>query len=517
MSNANTLKAAGLGKTFPGVVALKDVNLEVTGGRIHALVGANGAGKSTLIKILTGYYSDYEGQIEINGTPVTISRPSEAFAHGIEVVHQEVDTTLVPYLSVAENLLIEKLASGATGTFLRRGKLFKEARRIIEGLDLSLNIDVRQRVEDLSLHQKQLLVIARAISRKASFLILDEPTASLDLGDTKRLFNILKRLREQGVGIIYVSHRLSEVKELADEVTVLKDGRKVAHFVGDFDLAQVVEAMLGVSQAEAFPPREKRELGEVVLEARHITQHGHVYDVSFQVHRGEILGITGLTGAGKTELLHLLFGSRKPDAGEVLIDGRRIQFSHPGSAVRYGIYLVPEERRRQGLLLEETVRANIALPFLKMFCMWGVVRKRLEKNHAQRVIKQVKLVPPDPEKKVKYLSGGNQQKVVVGKWLGKKARVIMFDEATQGIDVGAKREIYRLVHNLARDAGVIFASSDIEEVLGLADRILVIRNGRVVAEFSASEADRRVVLEYATGVRSQEVETEDMSEGVTTA
>ena len=514
--NPNTLKVIGLRKMFPGVIALKDVNLEVNGGSVHALVGANGAGKSTLIKILTGYYSDYEGQIEINGTPVRISRPSDAFAHGIEVVHQEVDTTLVPYLSVAENLLIEQLASGIIGTVLSRGKLFKEARRIIEGLNLSLNIDVRQRVENLSLHKKQLLVIARAISRKASFLILDEPTASLDLGDTERLFNIIKTLRQQGVGIIYVSHRLSEVEELANEVTVLRDGQKVAHFIGDFNLNQVVEAMLGMSQGEAFIPREKRELGKVVLEARQVTQHGRVYNVSFQVRRGEILGITGLTGAGKTELLHLLFGARKPDSGEVLIDGRRIRFSHPGSAVRHGIYLVPEERRRQGLLLEETVRANIVLPFLKMFSVWGVVRKRLEKKHTQRVIKQIKLVPPDPEKKVKYLSGGNQQKVVVGKWLGKKARVIMFDEATQGIDVGAKREIYRLVQSWARDAGVIFSSSDIDEVLCLADRILVMRNGRVVAEFSAEEANRRVVLEYATGARSQEVGSEERDEGVIT-
>ncbi|MCL0058650.1 sugar ABC transporter ATP-binding protein [Dehalococcoidia bacterium] len=514
MANPNTLEVIGLGKTFPGVVALKDVKLEVVGGRIHALVGANGAGKSTLIKILTGYYPNYEGRIKINGTPVTISRPSEAFGHGIETVHQEIDTTLVPSLSVAENLLIEELASGATGVFMHTRRLYKEARRILEGLNLPLDIDVRQRVEGLSLHKKQLLVIAKAISRKALFLILDEPTASLSCEDTEHLFKILSALRNEGVGIIYISHDLDEVKALADEVTVLRDGQKIAHFVEDFDLSQVVEAMLGAPQKEVFPPREKRELKEVVLEARHITQHGRVYNVSFQVRRGEILGITGLAGAGKTELLHLLFGDRKPDAGEILIDGRKIHFAYPGSAIRHDVYLIPEDRRRRGLILEDTVCANIALPFLKMFCIWDFIRKRLEKEHARRVITQVKLVPPDPQKKSKYLSGGNQQKVVVGKWLGRKARVIMFDEATQGIDVGSKREIYRLIHSLARDAGVIFASSDIDEVLGLADRVLVLKNGQIRAEFPADEADRQVVLEYATGVRSRQSRTREEGENV---
>lgn len=494
-----SISATGLGKAFPGVVALQDVDFEVHSGTVHALVGANGAGKSTLIKILSGYYPEYQGQIKIDGTPVIVTKPADALARGIEVVHQEVDTTLIPYLSVAENLLIEKLASGRTGTFIRMGQLYKEARQMAERLEMDM--DVRKRVEDLSLHQKQLLVIARALSRRLTFLILDEPTSSLGLREIDRLFELLRTLKQQGVGIIYISHRLAEVREIADEVSVLRNGRKVAHFTGNLDLVQIVEAMLGMPAEGTFPPKHGGDRGEVVLDVRNLGQRGRIHDVSFQLHRGEILGITGLTGAGKTELLHLLFGAQRPDTGEILIDGQPVRFNRPGTAVNHGVFLIPEERRRQGLLVENSVRENITLPFLKLFSTAGWVLRQRENNHAQHIIKQVGLTPPEPEMKVKNLSGGNQQKVVIGKWLGGEPRVMIFDEATQGIDVGAKREIYNLARRLADKTGVIFASSEIDEVLGLADRVLVIRDGRVVAEFPAAEADRQVVLEYATGAR----------------
>jgi simple sugar transport system ATP-binding protein len=494
-----SINAFGLGKSFPGVVALEDVNFEVHSGTIHALVGANGAGKSTLVKILSGYYPDYQGQIKIDGSPVTITRPADALARGIQVVHQEVDTTLIPYLSVAENLLIERLASGRTGTFIRTGQLHKEARQMAERL--GLEIDVRKRVEDLSLHQKQLLVIARALSRHLAYLILDEPTSSLGLQEIDRLFELLSILKERDVGIIYISHRLAEVREIADEVSVLRNGRKVAHFTGNLNLTQIVEAMLGMPAEETFPPRNEHNRGEVVLEVRNLGQRGRVHDVSFQLHRGEILGITGLTGAGKTELLHLLFGAENPDSGEILIKGQRVRFSRPGTAVKHGIFLIPEERRRQGLWVENSVRENITIPFLKSFSAAGWVLRQRENRHARHIIRQVGLVPSEPEMQVKNLSGGNQQKVVIGRWMGREPRVMIFDEATQGIDVGAKQEVYNQARRLAEKAGVIFASSEIDEVLGLADRVLVMRDGCVVAEFAAAEADRQVVLEYATGAR----------------
>jgi len=480
-------------------VALQSVDFEVQAGTVHALVGANGAGKSTLIKILSGYYPEYEGQIEVNGTPVAITRPADALELGIEVVHQEVDTTLIPYLSVAENLLIEKLASGRTGTFIQWRTLYQEARDTAERL--GLDIDVRKRVEDLSLHQKQLLVIARAISRNVAYLVLDEPTSSLGLHEIDRLFEILRILKQKGVGIIHVSHRLAEVREIADEVSVLRNGQKVAHFVGEVSLPKIVEAMLGVPASESFPPRDGRDRGEVVLEVRHLWRRGHISDISFQLHRGEVLGLTGLTGSGKTELLRLLFGADRPDAGEILVEGRSVRFGHPGMAVEHGIFLIPEERRRQGLLVENSVRENIALPFLRLFSLAGWMLPQRETLHAQKIIQRVGLVPPRPEMPVKNLSGGNQQKVVIGKWLGREPRVMLFDEATQGIDVGAKREVYNLVQHLAQRSGILFASSEIDEVLSLADRVLVMRDGRIVAEFPAAEASRQAVLEYATGAR----------------
>jgi len=494
-----SLKGIGLGKTFPGVVALGGVDFEVREGTVHALVGANGAGKSTLVKILSGYYPSYQGRIEVGGRLVHISRPADAMAVGIQVVHQEVDTTLIPYLTVAENLFIEKLAAGKDGPVIRWGRMHEEAREM--AMRVGFRVDVRRRVEDLSLHEKQLLVIARAVSRHVRYLILDEPTASLGMHEVERLFEIIRGLKRQGVGIIYISHRLGEVSEIADEISVLRGGEKVAHFAGDVDMSQVVEAMLGARVEETFPEPATRTGGEVILEARHLTRRGRVHDVSFLLRRGEILGVTGLVGAGKTELMQLLFGADRLDAGEILIRGRKVRVNHPRVAVQHGIFLIPEERRRQGLLLESSVRENLTLPFLRLFSLAGWVLRRRELVHAQRVMEQVGITPPRPEMPVKNLSGGNQQKVVIGKWFGREPQVMIFDEATQGIDVRAKRDVYALARDVSRRAGVIYVSSEIDEVLGLADRVLVMRDGRIVAEFSAAEADRQRVLEYATGTR----------------
>ncbi len=495
----SSLKANHLRKTFPGVVALDDVQFEVQSGRVHALVGANGAGKSTLIKILSGYYEDYEGQVELDGQATRIDQPSAAFEHGIEVVHQEVDVTLIPYLTVAENLLIEKLGTKRAGAVVRWSALYQEARQAADRV--GLKVSVRKRVEDLSLHEKQLLVIARAVSRRVRFLILDEPTASLSMSEVETLFEILRSIKAEGVGVIYISHRLAEVREIADEVSVLRNGKMVAHFDDAANMSKVVEAMLGHPADETFPPRSEGGRGELVLEAKNLTRQGAVAGVSLQVYQGEILGITGLVGAGKTELLRLLFGVDGMDAGEVLLDGRPARLNSPGDAVAQGIYLIPEERRKQGLIVEDPIFKNITLPFLKLFeaATWMV--RRREMDHTQKIIEQVGLTPPRPEMPVMNLSGGNQQKVVIGKWFGRKARVMLFDEATQGIDIKAKRDVYDLARRLSQEAGVVYASSEIDEVLGLADRVLVMRNGQIAAELSAQEASRQDVLEYATGIR----------------
>ncbi|PWH13199.1 MAG: ABC transporter [Anaerolineae bacterium] len=493
-----TLRAVGLRKTFPGVVALDGVDFALSSGKVHALIGANGAGKSTLIKILTGYYPDYEGRIEIDGKEISIHKPSDAFKYGIEVVHQEVDTTLIPYLTVAENLLIEKIASSSMGLFVRKNELLNEAREIIKRVNL--NVDVRKQVADLTLPEKQLLVIARAISRSSSFIILDEPTSSLSLIETRQLFDIIQSLKKQGVSFLYVSHRLSEIQEIADEITILRNGQKVAYFTRqELDLSKAVEAMLGVPSTEVFPEKPKEISQQRMLEVRNLIKKGRLWDISFYVNKGEVLGLTGLTGAGKTDLLHILFGSMKPDSGEIFLEGRKISLQHPKDAIQAGIYLVPEDRRSQGLFIENTVAQNISFPFIKYLSKVSFVLLEKEKRYALELIEKVRLVPPNPDMIVKNLSGGNQQKVVVGKWLGKQPKVIIFDEATQGIDVGAKRDIYTLVRNLAQNAAVIFSSSDIDEVLGISDRVLVLRDGRIVAEFKPDKIDRQMVMQITTG------------------
>lgn len=492
------LKASGLGKAFPGVVALDNVDLELRGGHVHVLIGANGAGKSTLIKILTGYYPSYEGTIEINGQVVSIHKPADAFRYGIEVVHQEVDTTLVPYLSIAENLLIEKLAASETGFFIQKKELFRQARQILQ--NLQLDIDVTRLVADLSLPQKQLLVIARAISRNASFLILDEPTAALSLSDVNRLFAIIRNLKQKGVSFLYVSHRLSEIQEIADEVTILRGGRKVAYFNHEtFEMSKAVEAMIGSQPGDIFPPRQQVVEHELVLEVRNLGQGNRLKGISFQAFRGEVLGITGLTGAGKTELLNILSGSEQADQGDVILDGKVVHFQQPKDAIQQGVFLIPEDRRRQGLLVESSVRINVTLPFLRSFSYLGFVQSLKEMKHVLHIIDLLRLVPPHPEMVVKHLSGGNQQKVVIGKWLLKQCRVMLFDEATQGIDIGAKQEVYALIRKLSLSSAVIFASSDVDEVLGLADRVLVMRDGQIVGEFNAQHVDRQQVMELATG------------------
>lgn len=494
-----TLRASHLRKTFPGVVALDDVSLTLRSGSVHALVGANGAGKSTLIKILTGYYDSYEGSIELDGQAITITSPGQAQSLGIEVVHQEVDTTLVPTLTVGENLYLEQIGSGASGPVLRWSQVHASARQTLARVGLDL--DTHRQVEDLSLHEKQLLVIARAVSHNVKYLILDEPTASLSLREVEGLFDLIRSLREAGVGVIYISHRLAEVKALADEVSVLRSGKKVADFSGPIDMTKVVEQMLGEAVNYQFPPRAAAGAsGEPVLEACGLTSD-RVRGVDLCVRRGEIVGLTGLVGAGKTELLRLLFGADRPTGGQIILNGKPVSFTRPEIAVQHGVFLVPEERRKQGLLVDSTAAWNITLPFLQLFTYASWMLNRKESAYASDIIARVGLNPPRPDMIVNTLSGGNQQKVVIGKWIGREPTVLLFDEATQGIDIRAKQDVYQLARSTSQKAGVIYASSEIDEVAGLADRILVMRDGRVVAELPGSTADRQTILEYATGTR----------------
>ena len=345
-----SLKAIGLGKRFPGVIALDDVSLEIESGKVLALVGANGAGKSTLIKILTGYYNRYDGEIELDGERADIHQPADAIDAGIQAVYQEVDTVLLPDLTVAENLLINETVKDDSQIMMNWRDINRRARAVLD--DMNLKLDERQRVESLVLHKKQMLVIARAVHQQVRYLIFDEPTTSLSLREIDQLFEVIRRLKAEGIGIIYISHRLAEVQRIADDIAVLRNGHKVASFpVSEFDVRRISEAMLGAPVTEAYPPKQDLVTDKVMLEARNLSRAPLLNDISFSVRQGEILGVAGLVGAGKTELMRALFGADPVDGGEFYLKGQRVRITSPDHAVNLGIYLVPEERRSQGVLV----------------------------------------------------------------------------------------------------------------------------------------------------------------------
>ncbi|UUZ92862.1 sugar ABC transporter ATP-binding protein [Paenibacillus sp. P25] len=493
---ASLLEMKGISKTFPGVRALQGVDFEVRGGEIHALLGANGAGKSTLMKILSGAYEADEGSVLIDGAPLSINRPLDAIRQGIQCVYQEVDTVLVPALTVAENIMLDQLTAGGGWVSLSRMKM--QAAEVLSALGLT-GIDVRRPAGELSIAQKRLVLIARALAQKAKFIIFDEPTAPLSNEEADRLFEIMERLKRDGVGCIFISHRLSEVFRISDTVTVMRDGRRVSTKPArDTNATAVVEEMLGRTFEEEFPKADA-VIGETLLEARGLTAGMKVRGASLTVRRGEIVGVVGLVGAGKTELSRLLFGADPLDSGEVLLQGRKLALSSPTDAVRAGLALVPEERRKQGILVEQSVKANLALPLLKHLSRLGFVSRRGEAANARERIDELGIQPPLPERLVKYLSGGNQQKVAVGKWLPTDAQVYLFDEPTKGVDVGAKSDIFRLIGRLAQEGkGIIYLSCEIAEILGIADRILVMSYGRIVKELSREEATQEKILYYAS-------------------
>jgi simple sugar transport system ATP-binding protein len=493
--SSTLLQMSGISKSFPGVKALQQVNFAVSGGEIHALLGANGAGKSTLIKVLSGAYLPDEGEITIDGKPLSISGPNDAIRSGIQCVYQEVDTALVPKLTVAENIMLDRMTSGSG--WLNWKKIEREAALILS--DIGLVVDVRRQAGELSIAQKQMVLIARALAQKAKFIIFDEPTAPLSNEEADQLFRIMGRLQAEGVGCIFISHRLNEVFRISDKVTVMRDGRIIAtQPTSATNVNQVIEQMLGRTFEEEFP-KAQAVIGEPLLVANDLTQGTKVRGVNLIVHSGEIVGIVGLVGAGKTELSRVLFGADPLDSGELHLGGKRLKLNSPNDAVREGIALIPEERRMQGILVEQSVKHNLSLPLLKLFSQFGFVRKSREAANAQSMISQLGIQPPNMEQLVKYLSGGNQQKVAVGKWLPTDAQVYVFDEPTKGVDVGAKSDIFRLIGRLAKEGkGIVYCSCEIAEILGIADRILVMSYGQIVKELRRDEATQENILYYAS-------------------
>jgi len=502
MASKHRLEMKGISIEFPGVKALDNVDFTVQSGEIHALVGANGAGKSTLMKILGGAYGHYVGEIFFDGQKVDIRNPHDAKELGIDVVYQEVDTALIPYLTVAENIMIDEMANKMKGKhFIRWGRLHSRAREVMKRVGIQL--DTHTLVQDLSLAEKQMVLIARALATDTNFLILDEPTAPLSQTETEELFRLMRDLvQNQNVGIVFISHRLPEIFEVCETITILRDGQVVADTTIDAITQQkLVELMLGRRFEETYPKLHV-PIGDVIFEVKNLNEeYGRVRNVSFTVRSGEIIGITGLVGAGKTELCKTLFGAYPIKSGQMLLKNKPLRVRSPHSAVKQGVALVPEERRKEGVLVEEPVFVNLTLPSLDRFTKGpAFVDTRAERATARKTIKDLGIRTPSENQKVAYLSGGNQQKVAVGKWLIADAEIYVFDEPTKGVDVGAKRDIFELIGELARQGkGIIYASSEIPEILDISDRIYVMYDYTIVKEFATSEATEEEILFYSAG------------------
>lgn len=487
------LEMKGITKEYPGVRALHNVDFDLREGEVHALVGENGAGKSTLMRILGGADSMTRGEILLYGQRVDLAGPREAERLGISVIYQEFN--LIPYLTVAENIFLGR-EPRRRGVLVDWAKLYADARAIVG--QLGLEVDPRTRVDRLSVAQQQMVEIAKAISKQAKIIVMDEPSATLTPRELERLFVLTRTLKAQGVGIIYISHRLEEIFAIADRVTVLRDGERISTAeVAEVSRASLIRDMVGRELRDDYPER-RHDLGEVVLEARGLSRPGALHGVSLALRKGEILGLTGLVGSGRTELARALFGADPLAAGEILLDGRPVHLRSPAEAIAQGVCLMTEDRKGQGLVLGLTVRENITLACLPSLTRGGIIQRSAELALAGRLVERLSIKTPSLEQLVRNLSGGNQQKVVLAKWLATRFRVIIFDEPTRGIDVGAKQEIYRLMNGLAEaGAGIIMVSSELPEVLGLSDRILVMRGGRIKAEFGRGEATQEDIMHFA--------------------
>lgn len=507
MSKQNALLwMENVSKSFPGVQALNGVSLHVNRGEVLGLIGQNGAGKSTLMKILSGVNTVDQGAIYMTGQPVQIRDPQHAQALGIAIIYQELN--LIPNLTVMENIFVGR--EPGPRFFFSRNQLQAQTQQILD--HLKLTVSPTAIVRNLSVAEQQMVEIAKTISRQVKVLIMDEPTSSLSESEVATLFNVIHELKQSGIGIIFISHRLEEVLHICDRVTVLRDGKHV----GDVDVANVnkddlIHLMVGRSLETFFHQDEahatKTRAADTVLEVRNLSRRGNalnpqahvLHDINFRLRRGEILGLAGLVGAGRTELVRTLFGADPRNSGDILLEGKAVQIHSPEDAIRLGIGLVPEDRKAQGLILSMAVRQNMSLANLNRFTRLGFVRLAAEGRTIQEYIQRFQIRTPNMERRVVNLSGGNQQKVVIAKWLMVQPKILIMDEPTRGIDVGAKSEIYDLMHQLAASGiSIIMISSEFPELVAMCDRVVCLTEGRVTGELPRSELSVEVLMHYCT-------------------
>lgn len=494
MKNSVIITLAHVSKKFPGVVALDDINLEIHKGEVHCLVGENGAGKSTLIKILTGANTLEEGEIYINGEKVKINRPQDAIDNGIAVVYQEL--TVLQNLTVTDNLMLG--CEYAYGGWINRSKNKAETKKYLAAIDLVVEPETMVRM--LSPANQQMVEIAKAISLNAKVIIFDEPTAMLSEKETITLFQLIRMLKDKDVTIIYISHRMKEIFELGDRVSVLKDGKLVTTMnVSDTDEESLVTKMIGRELTDIYP-KKTNTIGKPILEVKSICTD-MIKDISFVLHEGEVLGLAGLVGSGRTEVLRTIFGADKIRSGQIVYAGKTIKCASCQSAVKNKIALVPENRRMQGVIGKLSVKDNIALIYSTLIANFGWRNRKKESNRVKEFIDSLEIKTPTDAQLVGNLSGGNQQKVVLAKWLSIGPKILLLDEPTQGIDIGVKSDIYNLINDFANQGlAIILVSSEMIEVLNLSDNVIVMRNGKIAGTMSAADADEEKVIKMAMGV-----------------
>ena len=493
MEERNILELKHISKQYTGVKALDDVSISFRRGEVHALMGENGAGKSTLIKTLSGAIQPNDGEIVFEGTTYTHMEPHQAMELGIHVIYQEFN--MMPELSVAENIFMGQQLGG--GVLFNKSITEERAQKILDGMHVKIN--AKETVKNLSVANMQLVEIAKALTRDVKVLVMDEPTAPLTDAEVETLFEIVQMLKSKGVTIIYISHRIAEVFQISDRVSVLRDGRFIKTVMtNDVDRDELIRLMVGREVSDTYPKRDFAP-GEVVLELRDVCGNG-VENVSFAVRSGEIFGLSGLVGAGRTETMRMIFGADPIDRGEVLLNGQPVHPKHPAEAVKLGIGLIPEDRKQQGLLLDLPIFTNISMATMRDISHFTVVNSRAEKENVNRLVEAVTIKTPSIAQLVRNLSGGNQQKVVLAKWLAANCKVLIFDEPTRGIDVGARHEIYKLMNELCRQGiAIVMISSDMEEILGMSDRIMVLCEGHQAGILEREAFSQETILSLASG------------------